>query len=73
LVFVGEETTDDSEQGGRVEVKYELETSVLDGLRVPSSEHLRVNQNMDVRFALDECAVKKAIVVRVNPPAAGKP
>jgi hypothetical protein len=43
-------------------------------LRVPSSAHLRVNQNMDVRFALDECAVKKAIVVRVNPPpAAGKP
>jgi hypothetical protein len=74
LVLVGNDAIDDTEQGGRVEVKYELGTSVLDGLRVPSSAHLRVNQNIDVRFALDECAVRKAMVIHVNPPpAAGKP
>jgi len=72
LVFVGNEAADDSEQGGRVEVKYELGTSVLDGLRVPSSAHLRVNQNIDVRFALDDCAVKKEVVVHVNPPSAAR-
>jgi hypothetical protein len=68
LVFAGNDAIDDSEQTGQVEVKYELETSVLDGLRVPSSAHLRVNQNIDVKFALNECAVRKAIVVHVNPP-----
>jgi hypothetical protein len=65
LVFVGNDATDDSQPGGRVEVKYELGTTVLDGLRVPSSAHLIVNQNIDVRFSLDGCTVKKALVVHV--------
>jgi hypothetical protein len=68
LVFVGNDATDDSQPGGRVEVKYELGTTVLDGLRVPSSAHLLVNQNIDVRFSLDGCTVKKALVVHVKPP-----
>jgi hypothetical protein len=68
LVFVGNDGIDDSEQGGRVEVKYDLGTSVLDGLRVPSSAHIRVNQNIDVKFVLDGCVVQKAKVLEIDPP-----
>lgn len=70
LVFAGNDAIDDSGQGGRVEVKYELETAVLDGLRVPSSARLRVNNNIDVRFALAGCALQKAKVLQVTPPQA---
>ncbi len=66
-VFVGNDGIDDSEHGARVEVKYDLGTSVIDGLRVPSSAHIRVNQNIDVKFALDGCVVQKAKVLKIDP------
>lgn len=72
LILVGNDATDDSEQQGRTEVKYEIENSVLDGLRVPSYVHLRVNQNIDTRFSLDACVVKKGMVIHVNPPPSAK-
>jgi hypothetical protein len=68
LLFVGNDATDDSGADGRVEVKYELGISVLEGLRVPSSAHLRVNQNIDVKFALDGCVLQKAKALHVGPP-----
>jgi hypothetical protein len=72
LVFIGNDGIDDSEQGGRVEVKYDLGTSVTDGLRVPSSARIRVNQNIDVKFALDGCVVQKAKVLKIDPPPEGE-
>jgi hypothetical protein len=68
MVFVGNSAIDDSERNGQVIVKYELGTSVIDGLRVPISARLRVNENIDVKFGLEGCAVKKAMVVHVAPP-----
>jgi hypothetical protein len=70
LLFVGNDAIDNSGASGPVEVKYELETSVLDGLMVPSSARLRVNQNIDVKFALDGCSLQKAKVLHVDPPQA---
>jgi hypothetical protein len=72
LIFVGNDAIDDSGQGGRVEVKYDLGTSVLDGLRVPSSARIRVNQNIDVKFNLDGCVVQKAKVFKIDPPHVGE-
>jgi len=73
LIFSGNHATDDSEQGGRVELQYELENTIVDGLRLPSSARLRVNQNIDVRFALADCSVEKATVIVVEPPAVKAP
>ncbi len=68
MVFVGNDATDDSEPYGQVAVKYELGLSVINGLRLPTSVRLRVNENIDVKFVLADCSVKKAMVVPVLPP-----
>jgi hypothetical protein len=68
LIFTGNDVIDDSEQGGRVKIQYELENSIVDGFRLPSSIHLRVNQNIDVKFSLSNCAIEKGTVIVVNPP-----
>jgi len=67
LIFAGNSAIDDSEQGGRVEVQYVLENALVDGLRLPSSAHLLVNRNIDVRFALSDCTVNKGVVIVVKP------
>ena len=68
LVFTGNDALDESHPGSQVEVRYELGSTMVDGLRVPSSARLRVNQNVDVRFALDQCSAKRATVLNVAPP-----
>ena len=68
LVFAGNDALDESHPGSPVEVRYELGSTMVNGLRVPSSARLRVNQNVDVRFALDQCSVKRATVLHVAPP-----
>lgn len=67
LVFTGNRAVDTS-GATSVSVSYELETTPIDGLRLPSSAHLKVNDNIDVRFALTACVVRKGTVVRVDPP-----
>jgi hypothetical protein len=69
LIFAGVYVIDDSEQGGRVEVQYELENTIVDGLRLPTFVHLRVNQNIDVKFSLSDCSVEKGRVLFLKPPA----
>jgi hypothetical protein len=69
LVFTGNEGIDESQQAGTVVVKYQFETSAIDELRVPSTVHLQVNQNIDVRFSLSGCRAKKNQVVHVSPPS----
>ena len=68
LIFSGNDALDESHPGSPVEVRYELGSTMVDGLRVPSSARLRVNQNVDVKFALDKCSAKKATVLHVAPP-----
>jgi hypothetical protein len=70
LVFTGNTATDNSESSGSVNVKYELESSMVDGLRLPTSAQLQVSPNIDVKFALNECTVTKGSVVSVQPPKA---
>jgi len=72
LVFAANEVIDDSQPSGPVTIKYDLDASVVDGLRVPSSVRLKVNSNIDVKYDLSECHVKKGVVVRVGPPPESK-
>lgn len=67
LIFVGNVATD-KEESGLVEVKYELENSIIDSLRLPTTVHLQVHPNIDVKFALSGCIVKKGTVLSVQPP-----
>lgn len=73
LVFAGNMAVDDADPSGRVVVKYELGNSIVDGFRLPTSVHLQVVPNIDTRFTFKNCAVKKGIAVRVNPPDYSKP
>lgn len=68
LVFSGNDAVDASHPGAPVDVHYELRTKLIEGLRVPSSAHLRVNENIDVTFTLERCVVNKAKVLNVAPP-----
>jgi hypothetical protein len=68
-VYTGNEAVDNSEPTGKTTVIYELKSDVVDGLRLPTSVHLRVNQNIDTRFSLHHCEVKKGKVIQIAPPA----
>jgi hypothetical protein len=72
LIFVGNRAID-NEDSGKVDVEYELEDSIIDGLTLPSAAHLVVNSNINVRFRLDECSVIKGTVLSVLPPKPAKP
>ncbi|GAA3753974.1 hypothetical protein GCM10022270_10820 [Terriglobus aquaticus] len=67
LVYAGNDAVQ-STPDNPVVVHYEQQNSVIDGLRLPSGGRLRVNSNIDLRFTLENCSVKKATVVRVGPP-----
>jgi hypothetical protein len=67
LIFTGNNVIDDSEQGGRVTVQYEIENAIVEGFWLPSSVHLRVNQNINVKFSLSDCSVDKGTVIVVKP------
>jgi hypothetical protein len=67
FIFVGNSAVDTT-QGSQVDVSYEIKSSDVNGLTVPSSVRLKVNQNIDVRFALDDCKVEKGVVLKVAPP-----
>ncbi|MGA9464766.1 MAG: hypothetical protein WBV28_18395 [Terracidiphilus sp.] len=66
-VYAGNLAMDDSNPNSRVMVQYELGSQVVDGLRLPSTVHLRVNKNIDVKFSLNNCIVRKGAVLRVAP------
>jgi hypothetical protein len=68
LIFSGNTAIDDSEPDGRTVVRYEIESALVDGFRLPSKVHLRVNDNVDVRFSLNTCSVEKGMVLKVAPP-----
>jgi len=67
LVYAGNVTMDDSDPNGRVVAKYELGSQVVEGLRLPSIVHLRVNKDINVTFSLNDCIVKKGSVILVAP------
>jgi hypothetical protein len=69
LIYVGN-VANDKEESGPVEVKYELENSIIDGLRLPTTIHLQVQSNIDVRYTLTDCKVNKGTVLSVESPKA---
>jgi len=68
LVFVGNHALDQTQTEVPVDVSYQLGIAIINGLRVPSSVHLRVNDNLDVRYNLEKCTVQKGQVLKVAPP-----
>jgi hypothetical protein len=73
LVFAGNEALDDSRPENPVAVRYEFGSGIVEGLVLPHSVRLRVNDNIDVRYSLETCSVKKAMVLRVAPPLSTSP
>ena len=72
LIFVGNTAVDDTEQSGRILVKYELGNAIVDGLRLPTSVHLQVIPKINTRFSLNGCTVRKGVVLQVRPPASSE-
>jgi hypothetical protein len=68
LIFAGNAMTGDMEQSGAMSVSYEIESKLVDGLHLPAAVHLQVNQTMDVRFTLSDCAVTKGKVIELKVP-----
>ncbi|MES2392221.1 MAG: hypothetical protein V4555_11310, partial [Acidobacteriota bacterium] len=67
FVFSGNHAVDTSHPGNVADVTYNFDISTVDGFRLPSAVHLQVN-NIDVRYTLTACAVKKGTVLKVAPP-----
>jgi hypothetical protein len=67
LVYSGTHTITESSQGEKTDIRLDIDSASVDGLRLPSLVRVRVNDNVDVKFELTACSVKKGIVVRVAP------
>jgi hypothetical protein len=68
LVYSGTHTFNANPQGEKSDVRFDIDSAIVDGMRLPSSVRVRVNDNVDVRFALSGCTVAKGTLVRVVPP-----
>jgi hypothetical protein len=67
FVFVGNAAVDQSNPTQTVEISYQLELSLINGLRVPTSAHLQVKPDIHTTFRLDGCAVRKGTVIHIAP------
>lgn len=47
-------------------IQYEMNYLMADGFRLPSALHLKVNDNIDIKFSFESCSVQKGIVVKVK-------
>ena len=70
LVFSGNAAIDNSEGSRPVNVTYELDSSMVDGFRLPTVVRLQVHPNIDVKLALNGCTVSRGTVISVQPPNA---
>lgn len=68
LLYSGTHVINHDPQGGTSDIRLEIESSTSDGFRLPSSVRLRVDNTVDVRFALTKCSVEKGMVLQVSPP-----
>ena len=68
LVYSGLDATSEDQSGGRTVVHFEIESALMDGFHLPQKVHMKVNDNLDVRFAMSACSVKKAdAVLKISP------
>jgi hypothetical protein len=72
LVYSANTARDELDQGEVSNISYELGNAEDDGLLLPTSVRIRVNQNIDTRFSLTGCKVERATVIQVSP-ATSKP
>lgn len=68
LVYSGTHTITQNQQGEKTDIRIDIDSASVVGLRIPSLVHLRVNDNVDVKFALKDCSVTRGIVIKVDPP-----
>jgi len=66
LIFTANDVVSQSAGGESTRIKYEIQSAQVDGFRLPSSVHLKINDNVDVRFSLNSCTIEKGIVVKVK-------
>ncbi|HEY3990738.1 MAG TPA: hypothetical protein VGM02_15655 [Acidobacteriaceae bacterium] len=67
LVLTSNDATT-KEGGDTTHVQYEMTYQMADGFRLPNTLHLKVNDNIDMKFSFENCSVQKGIVLKVAPP-----
>jgi hypothetical protein len=65
LLFTGIRAVD--KQGdNETRIQYEVDQKIVDTLRLPHNVHLKVNDNMELRFSFENCSVERGTVVKVR-------
>jgi len=49
-------------------MKYDMTYQMADGFRLPHTLHLKVNDNIDMKFSFESCSVQKGKIITVMPP-----
>jgi hypothetical protein len=52
-------------------IQYEMTYQMAEGFRLPNTLHLKVNDNIDMKFAFESCSVQKGKIISVMPPPSG--
>ncbi len=68
LLYTGAVVTDNSNPNSTVAARYELGSQIVDGFRLPSAVRLQINRNINVRFSLNDCVIRKDVLPRYTPP-----
>lgn len=67
LLLTGMDATSKAPEG-TTHVAYNLSYQTVDTLEFPQNIHLIVNDNIDMKFSLQSCSVKRGMVIHVAPP-----
>jgi hypothetical protein len=68
LVYSGLDATSEDQSGGKTVVHFEIESALVDGFHLPQQVHMKVNDNLNVRFVMSACSAKKAnAVLKISP------
>jgi hypothetical protein len=67
LLLTGVDATN-TEPGGATHVVYNLSYQTVDTLEFPQNVHLKVDDNIDMKFSLQSCSAERGTVLQVAPP-----
>jgi hypothetical protein len=65
LLFAGNRAVD-KEGDSETRIQYEVDQRAVDTLLLPHNVHLKVNDNMDMRFSFENCSVERGKVLKVR-------
>lgn len=69
LLFSGVQAVE--KQGeNETRIKYDVDHQTVDSLLLPHNVHLKVNDNMDMKFSFESCSVVRGTVLKVSAPPA---